>query len=1427
MSFLDYLDNKKKKPALNVVSKPDNTGVITSVGPAQPTQTITPYRPTYGPPAPIKVPVDQSKIHGPFQPAKPIKPVSSPQQPELNSRVQQANPDNVRPDFKPSSFVDFVRKSEVQRPMIQDTNFGGEQVKPAGKSSFIDFLSDRPLGKVVGVDGSQAPAYKAPEPWYQSVLDYMDMRQSRGDFLLDAAKKGVNNTVDYYKNPSLASATTPFYMAPLGESGNKVVRDFVREVLQGTARTTASLVTTPMSMFAGESIEKDSKYEIKNDFVFGKDKKVEPLTRFAYRAGKQGKDYLESKGYSPLTSTAGGVAYGGLAFVGALSDFIPGSSGLKAAAKKIAKLDDVRDIMGVLTKSGFKDSEGLRRMATEWVNVKDAKVIEQEMTALLDLAKEVGSVKPIKFLPESYFDNEEAFGREMERLNVLDELQSSEAGKRIVGEDGEWFGVSSSFPKWVPDDLRDKKLFDQVLEHINNDTVPKGSRQLRLYEVIAERMGDPYIDEATDIASLAKTIDGDDVTKTRAAAFDAATPKPKTIRPAPVMDEVLPKIPKPLDATGRKVLDIPKPKTVVRTTDEAVLLREKLRQQAKGAVYGVKEGRRQIIEAMKKSNADIASVKKQIIDFAKETLPQASRGKLLKTVADAKTQKNLMKAFTKIDAEAERVMKADLIEQTKKLVGDIESSAGLAVDYKQRARDLMKGIELKGRTSTKLEKLRKRKEYIDRMLAEGNDVDMPEELIKELDILNKAHKADLTIPQLQNLVEELNTIKQLGKTKQATREALYQAKKAQILAEIEMGQVRKLELGEMVARPVGEKLVMKSRLRNTLQSVWNKGRKWDRSITPTDAVFEDLGDPIYKNFKARTDTNFNEYYDMKDEVMDRFHALLDDLGLDDSNAERIGIHAARAQKGGEEKLLATGISKAEIDSIKLTDAEEEVYNFMRKELDDFRNPIEETLRVHYNQELGTVENYFPFTTDWEKMDDMEMSERFGSKIPHLTKKTEQGFVKQRVGGDQNISINAFDVFTRHIDNAAYFVKVGPDNAMLFEVANRPQFGEMVGDLGQEYVRNWLDTISRKGGTSNVHRSRSLDFLRRNAGIAQLGLNATSALVQTTALFDGAAQIGHYAFKGMGQVATDQSVRKFMLENMPELRHRIGDDRAFNELFKSQIGQKAQQVGYYALRKLDGITASSVGWGAYLRKMDELGEAVDLANPNTEAIEYAQKIIRKTQGSGVFKDAPQALTRGSFSGNVSIDRALFQFQSFALTRWSQIRNDLPRAIRNKDPKAAANIVAWLTVAYLAEEGMRRGMRETMDIITGNDEEEKRSYWNSVANNAFSTIPFVSQFESVALYDADPVPLLEPWRTGIQGINQIATGKKNSTKQRGISNIVSGTGGITGIPGTRQFKNLFDRRIKAGEQAGDNSESNSTLPELPKLPTLPELPKLPQL
>jgi len=81
-----------------------------------------------------------------------------------------------------------------------------------------------------------------------------------------------------------------------------------------------------------------------------------------------------------------------------------------------------------------------------------------------------------------------------EQMNILAQLEGAEAGKRIVVEEGgerKVFSKKSTYPEWIPEHLRKKKLVKSVLEKINKGEIPKGKRQRELYEIIKEKLEEP------------------------------------------------------------------------------------------------------------------------------------------------------------------------------------------------------------------------------------------------------------------------------------------------------------------------------------------------------------------------------------------------------------------------------------------------------------------------------------------------------------------------------------------------------------------------------------------------------------------------------------------------------------------------------------------------------------------------------------------------------------------------------------------------------------------------------------------------------------------------------------------------------------------------------------------------------------------------
>ena len=862
--------------------------------------------------------------------------------------------------------------------------------------------------------------------------------------------------------------------------------------------------------------------------------------------------------------------------------------------------------------------------------------------------------------------------------------------------------------------------------------------------------------------------------------------------------------------SAARITGQPKPKETVVREDQA--LRASLTAQERAAKYGYRAGvaeeRARLLEALRQKREDIAGIKQEVFDYARTNLPPAARGKLLSNVRDAETATDLAKAFVRVDKEVEALQRRGLVGEIKKRLAKIKDSQTIAVDYKPRVQALIDGIDLTRRQEQTMNRLEATRDYIRRERAAGRDPVMPQHLLDALDILDKKPLDTVTVPELEAIIDRIEILEQLGETKLRSRRNLIEAEKIRIFKEIEANVRRHpIEKIEEDLPPVGVKPTVSQKFRNAFIKKLNFSSLMDLSITPMDAVF-DLMDgsqgytgPMFKNFKKREDLNYSRYLDRSAKKSDEIWVLADELGLNEQNFERIGVYAAAVQETGIEKLMNAGLTMDEIQGVKLSADELKLYDKMRENLDTLRPEIEKMMREVYNESLGKVENYFSFLTDFKAMSEAEVFQRIGERADFIgdpgRKNPELGFTKARVGaGKHKIKLNAMEVYTQHIDNAIYALEIGPDNKMLFELANTDGMKELLGDRGQAIALEWVDLMSRKGGAAGDARITGIDTLRKNIGSAVLGFKLTSALIQPTALLDGAALIGKYAFSGAHDVATSKDLRIFLKDNFPELRARIADDPGYIEFSDNKTLAEIQQAGFWALQKLDGITAASITAGAYQKYLDEHGQKLDFENPDPEAVAYAQLILRRTQASPQFKDLPLILSRGKFgeqTRNRSLARLVFQFQTFMLNRWSLIRHDLARiGIQNGDYARAGNIAFYLALANLAEMGIRRMSKEMIEALTDHEEpDEDDSFWKQFAFTVTGNVPFVSQGVSMAAYGGIPVPALSVLdRIFGKTQSRLIKGKRPETKIKGLVNLAEFAATLLGVPGARQFGDIAE-------------------------------------
>lgn len=134
----------------------------------------------------------------------------------------------------------------------------------------------------------------------------------------------------------------------------------------------------------------------------------------------------------------------------------------------------------------------------------------------ISIKKEQGSDKITDFekkLQETYLatgqSDQDGFSKaEAELFNIATSMELSEAGYRVFtdyGKDREVKGVPSTFPKWVPENLRSKDLFEKILGglDINNIKYPTGNRtkQRALYQAIFDELDSRLGVDTSDIRS--------------------------------------------------------------------------------------------------------------------------------------------------------------------------------------------------------------------------------------------------------------------------------------------------------------------------------------------------------------------------------------------------------------------------------------------------------------------------------------------------------------------------------------------------------------------------------------------------------------------------------------------------------------------------------------------------------------------------------------------------------------------------------------------------------------------------------------------------------------------------------------------------------------------------------------------------------------
>ncbi len=807
------------------------------------------------------------------------------------------------------------------------------------------------------------------------------------------------------------------------------------------------------------------------------------------------------------------------------------------------------------------------------------------------------------------------------------------------------------------------------------------------------------------------------------------------------------------------------------------------------------------------AKSDIKAGQETIIAAIRDSkLAAADKAKFITSIKNVKSsddaQKKLPEITRRIDNMVEKQTRRDSIASIKKSVKEANSSGAISIGFTNQINEIMSAINLKGVSKKKADAA-----VATLQAAKNNpDIILPDSVFDSLEQIAKKNVSNITTQELVELSDKLDSLVSQGKLKFKLAE-----KKRQ--NQIEKDKAALTAATESISYPEGKRVSLldssnRSLVKRRFYDRYNKSRDWAKRVriakNPMDVLFDMLdGGKKYagansKIFKHRIDRSFQKYLQRKEAATREVKNLSDKLKLNTSQLNRIGVWAAMQQDGGREKLDAAGYTAAELDNLTLTKDEMQMYQLMRAKLDEQLPAIRKVMSTVYNKNVNEVKEYFPFLTDFEKMDSLEIQDMLGDDVPQLDQSSpKKSFTLSRTGGKQAIRVDAMNVFLSHIDNSSYLIDMASDLNVLSAVAKSESYIKSAGDLGSELVTDWLDLVARKGRAEG--RSRTLDTFRSNVGAAILGFRISTVIVQPTALLDSAAHIGaDYVRRGTQTIAGSKDARKFFMDNLPELRERIGDDPNYLDYGGSAVVKKAQRVGFWGLQRADLLTAASASAGAYIRSVESRGGKVDFANPDPIAIEEAQLFLRRGNSSPFQKDAPLLTSKGKFTGNPSIDSAIFQFQSFMLNRWSTIAHDLPVALRDRDAASSFNKATYLTLAMLAEPLLRYAPGVALALAMGADWDEAtedKEYGDDLIKSTLGNVPFVSPVMSAVDYGSSPVPISSATDAIWDRLSWASRSKSADKKAQHYAEAAILASGVAfGIPGTFVAEQQLRKALK---------------------------------
>jgi hypothetical protein len=472
--------------------------------------------------------------------------------------------------------------------------------------------------------------------------------------------------------------------------------------------------------------------------------------------------------------------------------------------------------------------------------------------------------------------------------------------------------------------------------------------------------------------------------------------------------------------------------------------------------------------------------------------------------------------------------------------------------------------------------------------------------------------------------------------------------------------------------------------------------------------------------------------------------------------------------------------------------------------------------------------YFPLSYDGrlssrvaiEKQADKIRTDQSGG---FTSAQTRHGHTNARVGSGGRPVTLSIDVMTSHLEDVthdlAFREAVEQADSLMRQSSLRDAIVRAIGQPGYDVMRDTLIQVAKGNRPQDMGgMGRVLRTARLNVTSAIMGGNVRSILTQPLGLAQSIERVGaHYVLWGLAEFWGNFGVVKkihaenvFMRERGKMLTREI-DDLA-NTIALPNVGNKIKEFGFKPMVLMDVyMVAYPTYLGAKRKAMAGKVKGVP-GNNEAKAIEYAESVVRLTQGSGGAEN--MSMIQQRTEANKLITMFGSYFNSTMNMQSEAVEKAQLQGMQGKSIRGAGNLI-WSTSMLSIIPAVMAGL--LLEAWPDNDEDDPEIAWAKWLGlqlvNQFGAQLFLVRDGVAAAtsgFDAGITPASSLFDAAADVAGEVMNIpeylEEGEIGRQAAKSIARFIGYYKGIPGTSSVIRFFDTLYKQSEDEMKNEPRN---------------------